>query len=137
MRVRTIMQDDPITVDETTMVAEIAETMRRSAIRHVLVTRAGKLVGIISDRDVREVVTPALLPSESRDLLQMSAGNLMSADVLTVSPDANVTDVIDMLLEGGVGAVPVVDSVAKPVGIVSYVDVLRAARAFFDDSHEK
>jgi acetoin utilization protein AcuB len=49
----------------------------------------------------------------------------MSADVLTVGLETDVDEVIDLLTENRVGAVPVVDSDGKLAGMVSYVDVLR------------
>ena len=53
----------------------------------------------------------------------------MSADVATIAPAAELVEVIDAMLESGVGALPVVDDAADELlGIVSYVDVLRAVR---------
>lgn len=57
----------------------------------------------------------------------------MSADVLYVTPATDVVEIIDLMSENRIGAVPVVDSDSQVAGLVSYVDVLRAAgRALAD-----
>lgn len=135
MQVRQIMKKAPATIEESTPVSEIVKTLYQLDVRHLPVVRDGALVGIISDRDLREVATPALLPNEARELMALPAKNIMSADALTVTPDANVTEVVDMMTEARIGAVPVVEpQTTKLVGIVSYVDVLVAARPLFEKS---
>jgi acetoin utilization protein AcuB len=53
----------------------------------------------------------------------------MSTDVLSVDPETDVGEVVDLMIEHRVGAVPVVDADSEElVGIVSYMDVLRASR---------
>ncbi len=57
--------------------------------------------------------------------------SVMSGDVLVVTPVTGVEEIIDLMTEHKIGALPVVDNDSQLVGIVSYVDVLRAAgRAF-------
>lgn len=58
----------------------------------------------------------------------MQVRELMSTDVVTVTVDATVADVVDRLLDHGVGSVIVVDSDGNPTGIVTESDVLRVAR---------
>ena len=59
-------------------------------------------------------------------LSAVPVGNMMSSDVASVSIDADVGEIVEAMLERNVGAVPVVDGEGQPVGIVSYVDLLRA-----------
>jgi CBS domain-containing protein len=56
----------------------------------------------------------------------------MTGDPITVDEETELTEVIDLMIEHKVGALPVVAE-DKLVGIVSYVDVLKAARAGFED----
>jgi acetoin utilization protein AcuB len=63
-------------------------------------------------------------------LSQRQVSELMSGDVVTVEPDTDLREVIDDLLEERIGAVPVVSGPDGVVGIVSYVDVLRALAEF-------
>jgi acetoin utilization protein AcuB len=133
MRAREIMQPAPVTVSSDTPISEVLKLLYANDLRHLPVVEQDRLIGIISDRDVREVATPALLPSESNELLALPTRNLMAANPLTVDSEANVTQVIDQLITGRIGAVPVVAPGSQDlVGIISYVDVLRAARPLFD-----
>jgi acetoin utilization protein AcuB len=102
-------------------------------VRHLPVTDGGDLVGIVSDRDLRDVLPSALdaveRPRESAKILARPISELMSSDVVCVGPTDDLIDAIDLMIEHRVGAVPVVDEHdAELVGIVSYVDALRVAR---------
>jgi acetoin utilization protein AcuB len=65
-------------------------------------------------------------------VLDASIASLMSSDLLSVSPETDVTEVVDLMIEHRVGAIPVVgDEGDDLLGIISYVDILRAARDLF------
>jgi len=90
------------------------------------------VVGIISDRDLRAVSALADTDDDAearRQALARPVSSVMSSNVISVHPDAEVPEVIDLMIEHRVGAIPVVEpGSGKLVGIVSYVDALRAAR---------
>lgn len=137
MVVQEIMTSDPVTVDATAPVAEALRILHDLDVRHVPVLDGGELVGMLSDRDVRESEVRGLEesvesgPSESPSLATPVA-ELMSTSLATVSPEDDVLDVIDLMLAQKVGALPVVEEHSGDlVGIVSYVDILRAARDLF------
>jgi len=102
-------------------------------VRHIPIVDGDELVGIVSDRDFRSVA-PILLEDGdiapgARKALSLPISSLMSSDVLSVYPESNLVEVIDLMIEQKIGAVPVVDpDSSRLVGIVSYVDALRAAR---------
>src|SRR5262245_32315074 len=120
MRATEIMTKDPMTVEVSARVAEAMDILQTLEIRHLpIIDRGGTLVGMISDRDLR-----------SANGKEESVASLMSADVTTIDPETEVEEIIDLLLELRVGALPVVDEETKELmGIVSYVDVLRALRS--------
>ena len=109
-----------------------ADVMARNRIRHLpVVDEAGRLVGILSERDLRTALGG---PSEALAHWKVGQGQdrtvkeIMSEKVVSVRPDEGLDEVITKLASRGVGAVPVVDRDGRPVGIVSYLDVLRALR---------
>ena len=88
---------------------------------------------MLSDRDLREQRLPLMEELEDPDyadsLMQGSVSAVMKGGVLSVSTSDGVAEAIDIMVEYKVGAVPVVDGhTDELVGIVSYVDVLRALR---------
>jgi acetoin utilization protein AcuB len=105
--------------------------MRELAVRHVPVTDDGVLVGMLSDRDLAHVNIPRVLELQGADALREELAtpiiDVMSSDVICAEPETEVGDVIGLLLEHKIGAVPVVEPGTREVlGIISYVDVLRA-----------
>lgn len=100
-------------------------------VRHLPIVNDGELVGIISDRDLRDVTSRLVAEGETEinRVLDRPISDLMSADVLSVDPETELEEVVDLMIEHRVGALPVVSpGTDELVGIVSYVDVLRAAR---------
>lgn len=97
-------------------------------VRHLpVVDEEGRLVGVLSDRDVRTAVgSPAVaargLPNAEDE---STVGFLMTGRPVVVAADTPLTEVASHFADERVGAIPVVDERERPIGIVSYVDVLR------------
>lgn len=103
------------------------------SIRHLPVTEEGRLIGMVSDRDLREYRLPLLMeldhPQRADELMAVPLSEVMKASVISVGTTEPVRLVIDLMLEYGLGVVPVVEGDRDElVGIVSYVDILRALR---------
>jgi acetoin utilization protein AcuB len=112
--------------------------MREFDIRHIPVVQGGELVGMVSDRDVAYLDVARLLMAEGADGLQRQLAtpviSVMSSDVIAVEPETSLGEVIGLMLEHKIGAVPVVMPGSRAVvGIVSYVDVLGAVQDLLED----
>lgn len=133
MIVQDIMSRRLVTARAKNTVREVLLMLREADVRHLPVVDDDGLVGIVSDRDLRAIIPSEIdaieSPAEARRRLDVRIGEVMNTDVATVNPESELSEAIDVMLEGRVGAVPVVDVDGKKlVGILSYVDVLRAAR---------
>lgn len=131
MEIRDIMTANPLTARLGTTVFDAIRTLESEQIRHLPIVEGGELVGIVSDRDLLRFSHAALLedPDAARTRLQVAVSTLMTSDPSCVAPDDDVDDAIDLMLENRIGALPVVDEAeGRLVGILSYVDVMRAAR---------
>ncbi len=132
---RDLMTAKPMTVPETAKVRRAVEILQEMEIRHLPVVNAtGELVGMLSDRDLRSLAIPWFAgrehTGEIRTALEARVSSLMSGDVISVQEETDVSEIVDLMLENKVGALPVTDGDGALVGIISYVDVLRAmARA--------
>lgn len=131
MVVEEVMSRDPFVVDVTESIAQVMRKLAEADVRHLPVVEDGALVGIISDRDLRAFTPAAILefehPQEVRRRLAQPVSTVMASDVVSVNPEAELAEVVEVMLDQKIGAIPVVqpDS-ARLVGIVSYMDVLRA-----------
>jgi len=113
---RELMTESPTVVDATATLRNAIEKLQALDVRHLpVVDTDGQLVGMLSDRDLRSAVLP----------LDASVSSIMSTDVIAVDLEADVAEIIDLMLDNKIGAVPVLDSDDVLVGIISYVDVLR------------
>ena len=129
MRVRDLIPGPPITIPPETPVLEARRVMQTRAIRHLLVVEDGRLVGIVTDRDIRlNMPSPATTLSvwEVNYLLaRLTVQEVMTKSVIVVEPDRPAEDAAILLLNEKIGALPVVDG-ERLVGIVTETDFLRA-----------
>lgn len=130
MNVREIMTPEPYAVSASSSVRHALRMLAEADVRHLPVVEEGSLVGIVSDRDLRSFGAIALDALETTRIdFTKSVTTVMSSDVVTVNPESDVGEMIDLMIEHRIGAVPVVEAgSSRLVGIVSYVDALRVAR---------
>ena len=129
IRVRDLMTISCVTAPPTMPVLEARQLMLEKRIRHLLVTDGPKLVGIVTDRDIRlNLPSPATSLSvwEINYLLaRMTVAAVMSKNVVTLESGRDATEAAQLLLDHKIGALPVVDR-GDLVGIITETDLLRA-----------
>ena len=127
MKLIDVMTRDPLTVDTSETLGRVEEIMTEGSIRQVPVVKNRELVGLITDRDVRAYVSRSMAESaeEYEKVRSTQVGDVMTTDPISLAPDDDLREAIELLIEEKFGAVPVVDEAEGLVGIVSYIDVLR------------
>jgi acetoin utilization protein AcuB len=127
--VGSMMQTQVITATPAMSLAEVQRMMRNNTIRHVPVVSGKHLVGMITDRDIREALpSPATTLTRGEIAYQMETTPIktcMTTDVVCTSPDATMIDAARVLLQHKIGCLPVVTHDTL-VGIVTDIDCLRA-----------
>ena len=135
---------DPVTVKEwmtqpvTTIgadepVREATELMRTRKIRHLpVVEREDRLIGIVTDRDLRQTIFDPVIQDRLGDVVEtleaLTVREVMTWAVITVRPETGIRQAMRLMREQKVGALPVVES-GRVVGILTERDLLRAAEA--------
>ncbi|MDQ0202998.1 CBS domain-containing protein [Pectinatus haikarae] len=129
MFVSSYMTRNPITVSADTPVDEAAGLMKMNHFRRLPVMKDGKVVGIISDRDISRIApSPAttLAKYEINSLLaKMPVSDVMSAPIVCVSDEATVEEAALLMCNNKIGGMPVVSSVGVLVGIITETDIFR------------
>ena len=127
MKVSDVMTRNPLSVSPSETVGQADELMAENRIRQLPVVQDCALVGIITDRDLRSFLSGSLLsaPEEREHALGTRISDVMTTDPLTLAPDDELQEAVELLLEEKVGGVPVVDESEGLVGIVTYVDLLK------------
>jgi CBS domain-containing protein len=112
---------DVVAVAPETSVAQAADVIARRRIGAVVVLdAAGRLVGIISERDVVRGLT-----QHGAALLEMQVADLMTHDVITVAPECSVEEALEIMDAGYFRHLPVRDAEGGLCGIVSIRDLVR------------
>lgn len=130
IRVRECMTRHPAVVHADALVRGAAEMMKSRKIRHLpVVDRGGRLVGIVTDRDLRQVIfSPSVqerLGNRVDALRTLTVGEIMTRGVITVPPGAEIRHAARLMHEQKIGALPVVEA-DKVIGLLTESDVLGA-----------
>jgi len=131
MRVSDLMSQDVATVGVADSCQEAVARMVRRKIRHLpVVERDGRLVGVVTDRDLRHrLFEPRVMKeigtvSVDEILKSVPVKDIMSAPVVTVGPRDELETAARTMLEDKVGSLPVVEN-GRVVGILTETDLLR------------
>jgi CBS domain-containing protein len=128
--VRRWMRQPVLTIGAGASVREAAALMRERGIRHLPVLDAReRLVGIVTDRDLRQVILDVAIGRVGEDterLGDLGVREVMTWGVVTVTPATDLREAARVMREQRLGALPVVDEAAHVVGILTEHDLLDA-----------
>lgn len=130
MFVRDSMTPRPITITAQESLQGAMELMAMKRIRHLpVVDASGKLIGMVTDRDLRRVAPSPLFggpPAEVEGQLEgTTVERVMIKSTATIGPNARLQDAMKLMVEKKYGALPVVDGV-RLVGILTPIDVMKS-----------
>jgi acetoin utilization protein AcuB len=130
MLVKDWMSKDPITINDDTSMMKAIHLMKQNRFRRLPVLNEGRLVGIVSDRDLKEASPSKATTLDVHELYYLLAElhvkDIMTRDPVTVSPESTVEHAAQLMLENTISGLPVVDDQGKVVGILTQSDVFRA-----------
>ncbi|MFN4895276.1 MAG: CBS domain-containing protein [Pseudomonadota bacterium] len=132
MEVSEIMHQQVEVIGPQASLRDASDLMHDRDIRHLPVVEAGQVIGIISDRDLRcylsdmFLLQPETTPASARKTITVR--QVMQTKPVTLDPESDIQEAIDCMLEFKIGAVLVTDTEGRLQGVVSYEDVIRAAR---------
>ncbi|AEB08171.1 CBS and ACT domain-containing protein [Desulfobacca acetoxidans] len=130
MLIREWMATDVLTVDENTSMMKALHLMKENKIRRLPVMSHGKLVGIISDRDLKEASPSKATTLDVHELYYLLAEikikEIMTKNPITIQPDETIERAAVVMLENKVSGLPVVNGKSELVGIVTQSDIFRA-----------
>jgi acetoin utilization protein AcuB len=118
MKVKKRMAKKLVTTRKEATVADAINLMKKYSIRHLPVVEDGELLGWVTERDIREAYIASLIE-------QVSIGDIMIKDPITISSEANLEEAAALLYRHGIGGLPVVDK-GKLVGVITVADIMAA-----------
>jgi acetoin utilization protein AcuB len=122
------MSRDVVSVRPQETIIDAFELMQSHGIRHLPVIEANELKGLVTDRDIRLALIPSPLSTPEDRVFHLGAltrvDEIMTTDLLTVSPTATIEEAAKLMAQYKIGAVPVVAQ-GNVVGILTETDILR------------
>jgi CBS domain-containing protein len=127
-RVRDIMPEKMVTISAGDTLSTVEDIMTLGRVRHMPVVQAGKLVGVVSERDLLRASLSNLTEfgmEERRAFLQVvEITRVMSTPPTVISPDATIPQAARMLVLHQIGCLPVLED-GKLIGLLTESDLLR------------
>jgi CBS domain-containing protein len=117
--VRDTMTENPRSIEASSSVVEAARLMREEHIGSLPITEDEQLVGMITDRDITTRVV-----AEAADPTMTSVGDVYSRDLISVEPDKDLAEALQLMARHQVRRLPVVEN-GRLVGIVAQADIAR------------
>ncbi|UCC28439.1 MAG: CBS domain-containing protein [Candidatus Bathyarchaeota archaeon] len=119
LKVEDIMVEDVITVDSDVPVMDAVKVMNANEIGCLVVTRRGKAIGILTERDLLKRIIV-----KSRDPKNIRVRQIMTKPLIVGDPDMSLEDATKLMFDRKIKKLPVVES-RKLVGLVSLTDIAR------------
>jgi len=136
MKIAEVMSRTLVTLTPEQTLRDAVELLRSKHIRHLPVVENSKLIGIVTDRDVKRA-TPSLLSGVDRDeydrvLDETKIAQIMTREPMTVTPESGLKAAVKIFIDRKVGALPVVSG-SQLVGIITEIDLLRLFHGMLKD----
>ena len=129
MLVQNWMRKEVITIDINDSLQKAMHLMKEHDIRRLPVIKRGKLVGIVTDRDIKEASASDATSLEIHELLylllKVKIHEIMTKNPITVPLDYTVEETAEILIENKISGIPVVDYEGQLAGIITQSDIFR------------
>ena len=129
MLVANWMSKNIITVDQKDSMQDAMDLLKKNDIRMLPVMKKGKLVGIITDRDLKKASASDATTLEIHEMLylltKIRVRDIMTKEVITVPPDFTVEETAQVLLRNKISGAPVVGANGQLAGTITQTDLFR------------
>ena len=130
MLIKDWMTREPVTITEDTSMIKAIHIMKQHRFRRLPVVHQGQLVGMVTDRDLKEASPSKATTLDVHELYyllaELQVKEIMTRDPIRVSQDDTVEHAAQVMLEQTISGLPVVDARGQLVGIITQADIFRA-----------
>lgn len=131
MKAQDIMTNNVISVDMDDRLPDIKKIMETHEFHHLPVTDNGKLVGIISDRDLLRLISPFVnkVSEQARDTdtLNRAAHQVMTRQPIAVKAETSIEEILTWFKQLDISCLPVIDEDEQVIGMISWRDLIKHA----------
>lgn len=141
MTVDKLMSKSIVSVKMDDIIGHVKDLFEQHSFHHLLVVDAGKLVGVVSDRDLLKAISPNLGTAAEtvKDSMSLSkrVHKIMSRKIISVTPDTGLFHALQLFNQNKISCLPVVDKANHPVGILTWRDILKHLEISSLERHRK
>ncbi len=119
MKVGDWMEKKLITIDKETTIQDAVSLMKKHSIRHLPVLEGKRLVGLVTDGDMRQIFVASLIE-------ELAIDDVMIKDPITVTVDTEIEEAAKIIYYNKIGALPVTDEGNEVLGIITVADIMAA-----------
>lgn len=119
MKVGNWMEKKLITIDKETTIQDAVSLMKKHSIRHLPVLEGKRLVGLVTDGDMRQIFVASLIE-------ELAIDDVMIKDPITVTVDTEIEEAAKIIYYNKIGALPVIDEGNEILGIITVADIMAA-----------
>jgi acetoin utilization protein AcuB len=127
MLVKNWMQTEVVTIEDQDSMEKAIKVMKQNDVRMLPVLHKGRLVGVLTDRDLKRASASEATALEVHELFylisQIKVASIMSAPAISVPPDFTIEETAELLLRHRISGAPVVDGQNRIVGIITQVEI--------------
>ncbi|MFN0131169.1 MAG: CBS domain-containing protein [Phycisphaerales bacterium] len=128
LKIGAIMTRHVVTVSMDDTLERVQELFKSFKFHHLIVVEHRRVVGVVSDRDLLKSVSPFIgtITEQSRDrfTLHKRVHQVMTRRLVSVTPETTLADASQLMLDGRVNCLPVLDAADECVGVVTMRDLL-------------
>jgi acetoin utilization protein AcuB len=130
MLIKDWMTKEPVTITEDTSMIKAIHIMKEHRFRRLPVVSQGKLVGLVTDRDLKEASPSKATTLDVHELYyllaELQVSEIMARNIITICQDDTVERGAQLMLEHTISGLPVLDAEGSLVGIITQADIFRA-----------
>ncbi len=129
-KVSYLMAKPVISIDKGETVKVAFDVMERNGVSHLIVTSNEKVVGVLSMRDIMDGLGSSRFQRIPARRIYVSA--LMTEPPVVVNPDFPIKEAIRLMMERGIGSLPVTEDNGRPIGIITETDLIKLVNSDSD-----
>jgi len=135
MNIENIMSKSIVTIEMDDSLKIVKDIFDNTRFHHLLIVESSKLFGVISDRDLLKALSPNIgtVAETVKDAatLNKRVHQIMTRKPITLTANAGISDAIETFINHDISCIPIVDDKSKPIGIVSWRDILKTVEPNF------
>ncbi|MCM8541468.1 MAG: CBS domain-containing protein [Lentisphaeraceae bacterium] len=132
-----IMVTEVIVASQEYMLSVLEKMMENKGVGHIFITEGSKLVGIVSDGDIKRrksyLAGSDVSTNREEQTLQTKAHQIMSRNLKTLGPQSDILDAVNLLLNNDIHSIPIVEKDNKLIGLITSTDLLKYLKHLLSD----